>query len=291
LNWNLPDDLRDSHAVPDDIRGEVARVAPRLGSIGQRLHYVETATSTNDIAARLADLGAQEGTTVVAEGQTAGRGRQGRSWFSPPGAGLYVSIVLRPGIVDAGVAGGPSGASVLSLLTLASGVAAAEGVRTSTGLPVEIKWPNDLVIGRRKLAGILAEAPANDPALQYVVLGIGINLRPAAYPPELADVATSIAAETDRPVDRALVLAETLAALALRYGDLRERRFDAILTAWRTLSPLVRSSLVEWDAPGGVMRGRTQDIDENGALVVRVGRRVQRLNAGEVRWIRAAGER
>ena len=276
--------------MPGDICEELARVAPRLGSLGRRLHYFAAATSTNDIAARLADLGAEEGTTVVADGQTAGRGRQGRVWFSPPGAGLYVSIILRPGAGLVGAAGGRAAPSVTSLLTIASGVAVAEGVRTSTGLSAEVKWPNDLMIGHRKLAGILAEASANGPVLQHVVLGVGINLRPAAYPPELSDAATSIEAEIDRRADRAPILAETLAALARRYGDLQAGRFDAILTAWRALSPSVRWSLVEWDTPEGVVRGRTEDIDEDGALIVRVGRNVQRLMAGEVRWIRTMGD-
>src|SRR6185436_9792131 len=114
----------------------------------------EATSSTNDVAAHLAELGANEGTIVAADAQTAGRGRLGRSWFSPPGAGLYVSIVLRPS-GDLSKTGNPS-----ALLTLASGVAIAEGVGASTGLPVEIKWPNDVMIGRRKLAGILAEATA-----------------------------------------------------------------------------------------------------------------------------------
>ena len=268
--------------MPADIREDLLRVASRLGSLGQRLHYFATTTSTNDVAARLADLGAEEGTTVIADAQTAGRGRQGRVWFSPPGAGLYVSIVFRPATRD-GVS--PSSSSMTSLLTLTSGVAVAEGVRAGTGLPTEIKWPNDLVVGRRKLAGILAEASANGPDLQYVVLGFGLNLRPAAYPPELADRVTSIEAEIGRPADRALVLAETLAALAARYADLQAGRFDAILTAWRALAPSLRASLVEWDTPEGVLRGRSEDIDEGGALLVRVGQTMHRLIAGEVRWI------
>ena len=106
------------------------------------MHWLETTSSTNDIAGHLAQLGADEGTTVVAETQTSGRGRHGRVWFSPPGAGLYVSVILRP-------AGGFAREdNPAALLTLASGVAVAEAVRAVTGLPAEIKWPNDVVIGR-----------------------------------------------------------------------------------------------------------------------------------------------
>ena len=255
------------------MRSELARVSPRLGGLGRRIHWLDTASSTNDIAARLAELGAEEGTVVVADAQTAGRGRLGRVWFSAPGAGLYASIVLRlvPG----------------ALLTLASGVALAEGVEASTGLPAELKWPNDLMVGKRKLAGILAEASARGAALQYIVLGFGLNLRPVAYPPELADRATSVEAEIDRPADRALILAEVLVALAARYADLQGGRFDVILSAWRQrASSSLSGAPVEWDAGNGVVRGRAEDIDESGALLVRVGGRIERVTAGEVRWVR-----
>lgn len=243
------------------------------------MHWLDKTGSTNDVAARLAELGAEEGTIVVAETQTAGRGRQGRVWFSPPGAGLYVSMIVR-------TAGrllnneNPAG-----LLTLATGVAIAEAVRGVTGLPAEIKWPNDVLIGRRKVAGILAEAVAQAGTLQFVVLGFGLNLQAAAYPPELAPRVTSIEAETNRSADRALLFAEILASIAERCGDLRAGRFDAILTAWRRLAASLPGAHVEWDSPAGVVRGRAEDIDRDGALLVRVGEGIERLIAGEVRWI------
>jgi BirA family biotin operon repressor/biotin-[acetyl-CoA-carboxylase] ligase len=275
LKSNPSDDLRASHDVPADVRDELLRCASRLGPFGRRMLWLDTTSSTNDIAARLAGLGAEEGTTVVAEAQTSGRGRMGRTWFSPTGAGLYVSIVLRP----------DTDPHASALLTLAAGVALAEGVEASIGLPAEIKWPNDLLVGRRKLAGILAEAASQSGSLHFIVLGFGLNLRPAAYPPELADRATSIEAEIGRPADRALILAEILSALAARYADLRHGRFDAILSAWRQRAPSLRGSLVEWDSPRGVKRGRAEDIDGTGALLVREGGRTERLTAGEVRWI------
>jgi BirA family biotin operon repressor/biotin-[acetyl-CoA-carboxylase] ligase len=287
LKSNLSDQLLASRDVPADVRAELVRLAPRLGHFAQRIYWLETAASTNDVAAHLADLGAEEGTIVVAEAQTAGRGRMGRVWFSPPGAGLYVSIVLRP--LPAPRASAAQGLDVVqtpsALLTLAAGVALAEAVQASTGLAVEIKWPNDLLAGKRKLAGILAEAAAQGGALHFVVLGCGLNLRSAAYPPELAERVTSIEAEVDRPADRALILAEILAALAARYADLQGGRFDAILGAWRERAPSLPGSLVEWDSPRGVQRGRAEDIDQTGALLVRTNGRTERLIAGEVRWI------
>lgn len=255
---------------------------------------MERTTSTNEIAARLAELGAQEGTTVVADMQTAGRGRLGRAWFSPPGAGLYVSIVLTPWtgankgsgafFPGHGEKKAPDPLFVTSLLTLASGVALAEGVRASTGLPTELKWPNDLMVLRRKLAGILAEA-AHGHALSYVVLGFGINLRLVAYPRELADQVTSLETETGKTIDRALVFAEILAALAERYADLQAGRFDAILTAWRALAPSLPMAPVEWESPSGFVRGYAEDIDAQGALLIRIGGRLERVIAGEVRWL------
>jgi len=278
LKSNLPDALRHSHEVPDDVRRALARVRERCGAISRRIHWLTTTGSTNDVAAHLAELGAEEGTTVVAESQTAGRGRHGRTWFSPPGAGLYVSVVLRP-------AGELARRNPAALLTLASGVAVAEAVRTVTGLPAEIKWPNDVVINRRKLAGILAEGASQGGTLQHVVLGLGVNLQATAYPAEIALRVTSIEAETSRPSDRALMLAEILAAVSERYADLRAGRFDAILSAWRRLAWALGAAFVEWDSPDGVIRGRAEDIDEHGALLVRVGGRIERVVAGEIRWM------
>jgi len=247
--------------------------------MGRHVHWVASTASTNDIATRLADSGAEEGTTVVAETQTAGRGRHGRVWFSPRGAGLYASVIVRP------AAGRSSDEHPAALLTLASGVAIAEAVRAVTGLPAGIKWPNDVLIGGRKLAGILAEAAMQAGTLQFIVVGFGVNLLRAAYPPELALRVTSIEAETSRMPDRALILAEILAALGERCADLRAGRFDAILSAWRQLAVSMPNAHVEWDSPAGVVRGRAVDIDRHGALLVRVGEKVERVTGGEVRWL------
>src|SRR5262249_20467238 len=155
-----------------------------------------------------------EGVVVVADAQTAGRGRRGHSWFSPPGSGLYASVILVPGRSTAD----PGRAT--SLLTLAAGVALSEAIGRAAGLHVDLKWPNDLFVAQRKLGGILAEASPAGETIGAVVLGYGINLQPAAYPPALADAATSIGSETGRAIDRRDVLVETLAALGARYDDL-----------------------------------------------------------------------
>jgi BirA family transcriptional regulator, biotin operon repressor / biotin---[acetyl-CoA-carboxylase] ligase len=279
LKSSPPDPDRGEQGVPAAVIRELARVAPRADPLGRRIHWFESAASTNDVAARLAEHGAEEGTAVIAEMQTAGRGRYGRVWFSPRGAGLYASVILRPA-ADAAHEQNPS-----ALLTMASGVAIAQAVRSVTGLPAEIKWPNDVLIGGRKLAGILAEAAVQAGSVQFIVLGFGVNMQPSAYPVELARRVTSIEAETIRRADHALMLAEIFACLGERYRDLRAGKFDAILSAWRQLAPSLPGTSVEWDAPDGVVRGRAEDIDRTGALVVRVNGNIERVVAGEVRWL------
>jgi BirA family biotin operon repressor/biotin-[acetyl-CoA-carboxylase] ligase len=266
--------------LPRDLAEAWQQTRPRAGILGKEVLFFETIGSTNDVAAQLAAEGRREGLVVTAATQTKGRGRRGRTWFSPPGAGLYVSVLLVPGRVRQA----PDRAT--SLLTIAAGIALAEGVERATGLRTDIKWPNDLLVGRRKLAGILAEgvsAPGGT-ALQAVVLGYGINVQPASYPPELADRVTALETELGRPIDRALVFGETLAALDRRYQDLIDERYDAILAAWRGRAPGSRHARVNWDAPEGLRRGTTVDIDERGALIVRTDGGVEHLTAGEVRW-------
>jgi BirA family biotin operon repressor/biotin-[acetyl-CoA-carboxylase] ligase len=268
--------------TPGDIAVALERARPRIRSFAARLLCFDAVSSTNDLAGRLAACGAEEGTTVVADTQHRGRGRMGRAWYSPAGAGLYVSIVFRPSLDMTGASAAAAG---LPVLTLVAGVALAEALRGVTGLPIEIKWPNDLLVARRKLCGILAEAAATEGVLQYVILGFGINLRSAAYPPELADRATSLEAELGRPIDRGLVLAESLAALAARYREFGAGRFGAILDRWRALSPSSTGAAVSWVGPDGPRRGTTAGIDNDGRLLVRSGTSLERVVAGELTWL------
>jgi len=286
-------DDRDSAPLPDELAAALASARPRLGRLGSRIVYFPVTGSTNDAAAAIANnrTAASEGAVVVADSQTAGRGRRGHEWFSPPGSGLYVSVVLRPGRAP-DVARGRA----TKLLTLAAGVALVEAVEKATGLRVNLKWPNDLYIGRRKLAGILAEAAGTE-SEDWVVLGYGINVGVALYPPEIGDRATSLESELGRHVDRALLLVESLASLARRYDDLIEGRFDAILDAWRARAPGSRGALVVFtrfaapaasatgEAASGTASGLTAGIDDEGALLVLVGDRIERIVAGEVTWL------
>jgi BirA family biotin operon repressor/biotin-[acetyl-CoA-carboxylase] ligase len=243
------------------------------------VRHVDTIGSTNDVALAWsanveAGRSSAEGYVVVADQQTAGRGRRGHTWFSPPRAGLYVSVVLAP----ASARIDPRRATTLT--TLAAGVALAEGIETAAGLRVDLKWPNDLFASRRKLAGILAESAAAD----LVVVGYGINVAAAALPAELSERATSLESELGRAVDREVVLVETLAALAQRYDDLLDGRFDAILDAWRRRAPAAAGARVSWATNAGPHSGITAGVDDDGALLVHVDNRIERIVAGELAW-------
>jgi BirA family biotin operon repressor/biotin-[acetyl-CoA-carboxylase] ligase len=263
-----------------EYRDAIRRARPRLGRLAFRFDFLPTISSTNDVALErsataVAEGQDAEGFVVVAEEQTAGRGRRGHAWFSPPGSGLYVSVVLAPARARVD----PPRATLV--LTLAAGVAIAEGITAATGLRPDLKWPNDLQVARRKLAGILAEGAAG----QRVVLGYGINILATAFPPELRDRTTSLESELGRAVDRADVLVETLVALSARYEDLLDGRFDAILDAWRTLSPSAAGRRVSWTTNAGHLSGVTAGIDDHGALLVRVDEGIERVVAGEVVWL------
>lgn len=238
-----------------------------------RVTRLDTVSSTNDVAATL-----PEGSVVVADAQTAGRGRRGRTWFSPAGSGLYASVVLAPARASDPV-------RATSLLTIASGVGVAEGLAQAVGLEVHLKWPNDLYVGARKLGGILAEAATAGGAVERVVVGFGINVCRTAYPADVAARATSIESELPgRPIDRELVLQAALAALARRYDDLLSARFDDILLAWRSRAPSATGTCVTWASGAGAVDGTTAGIDEHGALLLRVGDRTERIVAGELVW-------
>lgn len=260
-------------SIPDDINEALAGAGSRLGPFRGRLSWYESVPSTNDVAALMAEHGAAEGSIVAANAQTSGRGRLGRSWASPPGAGLYVSAILRPA------------ADVVPLITIAAGVAVADGVHAASGLRPRVKWPNDVYVRGRKLAGILAEAGSSGDGVPHVILGFGINLLTAAYPVDVAARATSIESELGRPADRGLVLAESLASLADRYASLQQGEHHIVVDAWRAWAADGLGRVVEWEAGGSTCRGVAQDIDASGALLVRVDDAIVRVISGEVRWL------
>ena len=229
-----------------------------------------------DLAMEAVLSGAGEGLVILADEQTAGRGRRGRAWSSPPGAGLYFSLILRPpcGVGDAGP---------LSLMTLCAGVGVREGVMRTSGLATVLKWPNDVMCGPRKLAGILAEGHAIGTADQAIVLGIGVNVLRSAYPPEVAARATSIENELGHVPDRASLLSGILASLSAWYARLRNGDADGILRAWREAAPSALGSRVAW--ADGERQGVTAGVDDSGALLVTTAAGVEHIVAGELHWL------
>ncbi len=250
-------------------------------TLWQRVIYLPTTGSTNDVAKSLAAQGAPEGIVVVADEQTAGRGRMGRCWWAPPGTCLLCSILFRPDLP-------PIQAQRLTMLC---SLAAANAIRKVAGLQVALKWPNDLVVKSqisslksqdwRKLAGILTETGVLGGRLEFVVVGIGINVNvePEVLP-TLAPGATSILAETGREVDRATLLAALLAEVEVRYARLRAGESPHAEWAAR-LATLGQS--VEVITSGGILAGVAEAVDEDGALLLRTPDRVlHRLLTGDV---------
>lgn len=263
-------------ALPDGFDVHLAALQARL-PIELDVRWFASVDSTMDRVAAAVGAGAAEGLVVVADEQTAGRGRRGRGWASPPGAGLYLSILLRPcATVDDGR---------VSLITLAAGVGVGSGIRRATGLAPDLKWPNDLLVGGRKVGGILAEGLGIGTPEQAIVLGIGVNLLPAAYPADLAARTTTLESELGRSVDRGLLLAGVLEGVFTVWRELAAGRGGDILQAWRAAAPRASGAAIEWDSPTGPRAGVTAGVDETGALLAHTADGVERIIAGEVRWL------
>lgn len=263
--------------IPD--RLTALELLPLLAThdLGQVLHCFDELASTNDTAKQLAEEGAAHGEVVIAERQTAGRGRRGRGWISPPGRNLYFSVVLRPDLP-------PQRAPEI---TLVASVALCHAVRRA-GADAGIKWPNDLVVDDRKLCGILTEMAADPDRVQWVVLGAGVNLntRPGDFPEELRSIATSVAAERGQPVPRALFAAAAFALLEEWLDRHAEGGFAAVRDEWRVLSDTLGRE-VRVTAEGREIRGLAEDVDESGALLVRTGGGLEAVRSGEVMHLRA----
>ena len=246
-----------------DLSADAVRALLQTRRLGWTLHILKETDSTNTAASALAQQGAEHGTVVAADRQTAGRGRLGRSWFSPPGANLYCSVILRR-------TPGDRQWEDLGWLPLVSAVAAARAIRTLTDLHPVLKWPNDVLIGQRKVGGLLCEGGTSGQRA-YVVVGVGINVntRRESFPEELGTLATSLRSETGRHVNRAALLAGWLAELEGQFDALWAQRRDELgreyTSLCSTLGHRVRVNL----AGGQVVEGLADSLGPDGSLRVK----------------------
>jgi BirA family transcriptional regulator, biotin operon repressor / biotin---[acetyl-CoA-carboxylase] ligase len=263
--------------VPDRLTALELRPLLNTHDLGQVLHAFDEVDSTSDRAKALAEEGAAHGEVVIAERQTSGRGRRGRPWVSPPGRNVYLSAILRPDLP-------PSRAPEL---TLVASLAVCDALRQA-GVAAGIKWPNDVLVGERKIAGILLELAAEPERVHWLVLGVGVNVNARAedFPEELRGEATSILIERGEPAPRALFVAALLTGLEAWVDVHDEQGFAPIRDAWRARSvTLGREVSVRADERELV--GTAEDIDEQGALLVRDRSGVHRILAGDVHLLRA----
>ena len=242
--------------VPDKLLAHEIQFHLDTKIFGGRVIHHDTVGSTMDEAFRLGMEGAPEGTVVCAEEQTKGRGRLGRSWISLKGKGIYLSIILRPKFSPTDVA----------KITLLCAVAVAEAVYKVSGVKASIKWPNDLLVENKKLAGILTELRAEVDRVQFIVVGIGVNVNNTSH--QLIAGATSIKNETKEPCLRVALTREILRSLEQWYQRLHKEGFGPILKRWKECSVTLKKRVRVSD-PGGTVEGLAIDLDSDGGLLIR----------------------
>lgn len=239
--------------------------------IGKKLFVFETIDSTNSCAKVLAEVNMEEGTVVLAEYQTEGRGRLGRSWLSEPAQNLLFSIILKP----------PLHRSLAGLLPFFAAVGVAHGIERTLSLPVECKWPNDLLINGKKCCGILLESSFTTETLRYAILGIGINVNQNTFEPSLGATATSLRCETHKQIDRVLLFQHIVRELDSRYAAISKGDFTTILEEWKKRTTFFGTevTVVHHNV---TYSGIAERINEQGGLVVRTARGVKTFYAGDV---------
>ncbi|MFZ2053875.1 MAG: biotin--[acetyl-CoA-carboxylase] ligase [Candidatus Aminicenantales bacterium] len=253
----------------DAVRAAGSRASMTIGAI---IHCFSSCPSTNDLAKRLAREGSAEGTVVVAEEQTEGRGTKGRSWHSPPGQGLYASVILRPRRTD------------LSLLPLAAGVGCVEAIREATGLETALEWPNDIIWEGRKLGGILCETDFLGNALSHSILGIGLNIgqKREKFPPSLRSTATSLRLALGREVDRSKLETALWPGLDRWYAAFTRGRREEIVRAYESKLVFPIGTAVEVRKEGETLPGIFRGIDLRARLRLEKDRKIRTLSPAEI---------
>ena len=254
----------------DDLTARLGRVKV----VGREVRVFQETTSTNDVIERFAREGVKEGVVVFAESQTKGRGRLGRKWISPAGRGLWFSVLLRPELRP----------QEATQLTVAAATALWRAIQEETGIVAEIKWPNDILIRGKKVAGILTELSAEVDRVKHVILGVGasVNLTAGEFPADVRKVATSLRAELGKPVQRAELATAILRELDRDYARVCAGQFAALADEWEahctTLGQVVTIIIGERR-----IRGRAESLDDDGALLVRTEHgHLERIIGGDV---------
>jgi BirA family biotin operon repressor/biotin-[acetyl-CoA-carboxylase] ligase len=243
----------------------------------KRVIFLESVSSTNDVAWDEAEKGAPEGTVIVAEQQTAGRGRLSRKWHSPPGLGVWMSVVLRPEVKPEAAPG----------LTLCASVAVAKAVRSLYRVRASLKWPNDIMVKGRKLCGILTEMKASRGRVDFIVCGIGMNVNqtPDDFPADIRESATSILIATGKSADRKKLVAATIEHLEKQYREFCLDGLTSCIDEWRSMCPLF-GKRVRIKGRREAVEGIFFNIDDNGALVLRLDSGIHRgFMAGDVELV------
>ena len=255
--WIIAVKLKNKHDILT-VEGIKRNLSARF--IGADIYLFDAIDSTNDYALKLAKEGAKEGTVVLSESQSKGKGRLGRSWFSPSGANIYLSIILRPQMPT----------SQIPLLTFAAAIAVAKSIRDVTNLDADIKWPNDILIRGKKVAGILSEMGAEKDKVNFAIVGIGINvnLDKKDIPLELIDKATSIKIESNSLIDRTNLICRIIENLEEWYNLFERKGINDIIKEWKRLAITIGRD-VKVQSGNSFVEGRAVDIDENGALLIK----------------------
>jgi BirA family biotin operon repressor/biotin-[acetyl-CoA-carboxylase] ligase len=263
---------------PDAPLPRLIRRGLKARLVGAEVHSFHRIASTNDHALALARAGCPDGTVVVADAQWGGRGRMGRRWHSPPGSGLWVSVVLRPRLSASGT----------QALTFLGAVAAAHAVRALHRLRVSLKWPNDIYLADRKMGGVLTEVSAEADLIQYAVIGVGLNVNVAAkaFPEELREIATSVSAQVGDEVARLPLLRRLLEEIDARYASLQRHGAGPLVDEARTLTPMI-GRIIRVQHLSQAREGTVVGLDTDGALLLRsAAGTVERLLAGDVSILR-----
>ncbi len=261
-------------SVPDSLLANEIKANLKTKLVGKEIFSFEETQSTMDVARNLAANGAPEGTVVFAEHQTQGRGRMGRSWLSPRGEGIWASIILRPNFSPGRA---PS-------ITIMAALAVAEAIRETTHLSASIKWPNDILIRGKKIGGILTEMVAEMDMIEFVIVGIGVNvsLKIEDLPKSLHKKVSCLKDELGEGFPRIPLAQEILRKLDQFYLLLKSEGFDSIAEKWRSLSATLGKH-IKASFQGATIEGQAVDIDSDGALVVRLDNGFcERLTTGDV---------